>query len=167
MFIPKLACATLVLFLASQSHMRGATLNGESTPLSAATVHGANANDASVQSALETIANEFMVAWQKQDMTTISNILAPDFLFAGPHGVKTRAYTLNVLTHCTLGKFTLEDFQLRQTSADSAILLYKIHRDLTCFGKKDLENTLNTDTFLRKAGKWTIMLTTEGELPGP
>jgi hypothetical protein len=164
MFISKLARATLVLFLASQPHMRGATLYGEGTPLSAATVSEAGSNDASVQNVLEVIANDFMIAWQKQDMTTISSILAPDFLLAGPHGVKTRAYTLNVLTHCTLGKFTLDDFQMRQTSADSAILLYTIHRDLTCFGKKDLENTLNTDTFLRKDGKWSIVLTTEGEI---
>jgi hypothetical protein len=165
MYIPKLARTTLVLLLISQFHVRGATLNGASTPPSAAIVRGADSNGAPVQSELEGIAKNFMVAWQKQDMTTISNILAPDFLFAGPHGVKTRAYTLNVLTHCTLGQFTLEDFQMRQTSADSAILLYKIHRDLTCFGKKDLENTLNTDTFLRKDGKWFIVLTTEGELP--
>jgi len=152
--LQSLALATTLQFAASRAQQPAAT-----------TVGATGANDPSVQNALAAIANDFMVAWQKQDMATISNILAPDFLFVGPHGVKTRTYTLNVLTHCTLGNFTLQDFQMRQTSADSAILLYTIHRDLTCFGKKDLENTLNTDTFLRKNGQWSIVLTTEGEIP--
>jgi hypothetical protein len=164
MFIPKLAGTTLVLLVASVSHMRGAMLNSAGHSTSAAMVQAAGSTDGSVQKVLEGLADDFMVAWQKQDLSIISNILAPEFIFAGPHGVNSRAATLTVLGHCKLGVFTLTDFQIRQTSADSAILLYKIHRDLACFGKKDLENTLNTDTFVRRDGKWSIVLTTEGEL---
>jgi len=117
--LQSLALATTLQFAASRAQQPAAT-----------TVGATGANDPSVQNALAAIANDFMVAWQKQDMATISNILAPDFLFVGPHGVKTRTYTLNVLTHCTLGNFTLQDFQMRQTSADSAILLYALERDI-------------------------------------
>lgn len=121
-------------------------------------------SDKTDQEVLESIANDFMVAWQKQDMNAIEAILAPDFLFAGPHGVVPKATTLKALSHCTLGVFNLEDFQFRRTSAESAILIYKIHRDLACGGKKDLDDTLNTDVFIHRNGKWSILVTTEGVL---
>jgi hypothetical protein len=118
-------------------------------------------DDAVVQKELQIIADNFMVAWQKQDKMALASFLAPEFIFAGPSGYRTRAVTLNGLGHCKLGTYALEDFEMRRTSAESAVLLYKIHRDLTCGREKELANTINADTFLRRGGKWLMVMTTE------
>ncbi|MBB5055451.1 hypothetical protein HDF16_000120 [Granulicella aggregans] len=119
------------------------------------------ADDAALQKGLQVIADDFMLAWQKQDKTALSSFLAPEFIFAGPGGYRSRAVTLNGLGHCELGTYTLKDFEMRRTSAESAVLLYKIHRDLTCGGEKELANTINADAFLRRDGKWLMVMTTE------
>jgi hypothetical protein len=166
MFIRQVVLAMMLVSLAAHSSARANPPGTGKAQTIAATSPAMNLNDKADQDALMAIANDFMVAWQKQDMSTISDILAPDFLFAGPHGVVPKATTLKALSHCALGTFTLEDFQMRRTSSDSAVLIYKIHRDLECGGKKDLEDTLNTDAFIRRNGKWSIIVTTEGILPG-
>jgi hypothetical protein len=53
--------------------------------------------DKDLQPKLEQLANQFMVDWQKQDTAALSAVLAPDFLFAGPRGFKTRSETLDAL----------------------------------------------------------------------
>jgi hypothetical protein len=161
----ELIFASLLISLAAYAPMpieAQGTVRAEKTVASRPEIPPSDKTD---QDVLKSIANDFMVAWQKQDMNAIAAILSPDFLFAGPHGVVPKATTLKALSHCTLGEFSLEDFQFRRTSADSAILIYKIHRDLACGGKKDLDDTLNTDAFIRRNGKWSILVTTEGVLP--
>ncbi len=121
----------------------------------------APSDNAAVQKDLQIVADDFMVAWQKSDTMALSSLLAPEFIFAGPGGYRTRAITLNGLKHCKLGNYALEDFEMRRTSPDSAVLLYKIHRNLTCGGEKELANTINADAFVRRRGKWLMVMTTE------
>jgi hypothetical protein len=165
MFARLLVLGALVSSLATLSTARTEAGVTSESAKTMASPPGNNPSDKLDQDALVTIANDFMVAWQKQDMEAIAGILDPDFLFAGPHGVVPKATTLKALSRCKLGDFALEGFQFRRTSADSAILVYRIHRDLVCGGKNDLDDTLNTDAFVRRNGKWSILLTTEGVLP--
>lgn len=108
-----------------------------------------------------------MVDWQKQDIPALSAVLAPDFLFTGPRGFKTRDETLNALGHCSVASFSLDTFKMRRTSVGSAILAYTIHRDMTCGGHKVLGETINTDAFVKSGNKWQMVFTSEVELPNP
>src|SRR5882757_7477052 len=100
-----MALTTMVVILVAQISAHGGAPGGVKVQTASATALGTHSTDVSVKEALMTIANDFMVAWQKQDIATISTFLAPDFLFAGPHGIRSRAFTLTALSHCSLGKF--------------------------------------------------------------
>jgi len=145
MFIRQVVLAMMLVSLAAHSSARANPPGTGKAQTIAATSPAMNLNDKADQDALMAIANDFMVAWQKQDMSTISDILAPYFLFAGPHGVVPKATTLKALSHCALGTFTLEDFQMRRTSSDSAVLIYKIHR-ISSVAVRRIWRTLSTPT---------------------
>ncbi len=116
---------------------------------------------------LERAANLFMVEWQQADAADLAKFFLDDFLFAGPRGVRSKAETLAALARCNLAAFTLRDFALRRSSLDSAVLVYKVHHDMTCVGHKVVDDTVNTDVFVRQGGQWRIALTTETPLLAP
>jgi hypothetical protein len=47
-----------------------------------------------------------------------------------------------------------------QISSESAALVYKIHQSASCAGHPDPPTVLNTDTLVRRKGKWVFLLTT-------
>nr|WP_321985153.1 nuclear transport factor 2 family protein [uncultured Lichenicoccus sp.] len=120
-----------------------------------------------VQARLEREARDFMLDWERQDIASIAARLAPGFLFAGPQGFRTRTETLEALGHCKVAGFSLDSFRMRTISAGSAILAYRIHRDMVCGGHRVLGETLNTDAFVKIGRAWEILFTSEIASPTP
>ncbi len=68
---------------------------------------------------------------------------------------------MGVLTHaCTLTSYRLSDVLVVQISAESAALVYKMHQSASCAGHPDPPTVLNTDTMVRRKGKWIFLRTT-------
>lgn len=120
--------------------------------------------DRQLQRALVAESDAFMEYWKKGDLPRLSAILAPDFVYAGPQGISSRQAALDVIRQCKLSAYSFRDLQMRRLSPDAAVLVYRLNQDLTCFGKKDPSVTLNSDTFVKRRGKWYIVLTTQTTL---
>ncbi len=142
-----------------------ATAAGAMEPAPGSTAEAAQpADDPALEAQLQASANRFMANWRKHDMAALSNDLAPDFLFVGARGIRDRARTLDALDHCDLTAYELGDFQMRRLSAQTVVLIYKVRHDMICRGHKVVDETLNTDAFVRRGGSWRIVVTTETPL---
>ena len=87
--------------------------------------------------------------------------MAPEFLYVSSQGIAPREAVVAALTHaCTLTSYSLSDIRLVPISSDSAVLVYKIHQSASCEGHPDPPLVLNTDTLVRRNGKWLFLLTT-------
>lgn len=118
-------------------------------------------DDVSLKDLLVAQVNTFMHAWQRQDASALTATMAPEFLYASSQGVTPREGVVAALTHaCTLASYSLSDVRVIQISSDSAALVYKIHQSATCAGHADPPVVLNTDTLVRREGKWIFLLTT-------
>jgi hypothetical protein len=125
----------------------------------------AQTSDPSLKGTLFALSEKFMTDWQKHDTAALAASFAPEFVYVGPHGPIPRQGVINDLgTHCTLASYKLGEPQMLQTSAESAVLIYSIHQDLTCFGQPDVPDVLNTDTFVKRGGRWLFAMTTSTPL---
>ena len=101
-----------------------------------------------LQSTLFGLATDFMSNWQKHDSTALAASLAPEFVYVGPQGVAPREGVVQDLsTHCDLKSFTLGEPKLLRTGEDAAVL-------------PDAPDYVNSDTFVRRGGKWLFAMTT-------
>ena len=117
--------------------------------------------DASLKDLLIGRVNAFMHAWQRQDATALTATMAPEFLYVSSQGVTPREGVVAALTHaCALASYSLSDVRLIQISSGSAALVYHVHQSATCAGHAEPAVTLNTDTLVRREGKWMFLLTT-------
>ena len=124
-----------------------------------------SASDKRLKATLVPLLDKFMADWQKHDAAALLTSLAPEFVYVGPHGpVPRERVVLDLTTHCTLASYKLGEPRILQTSAESAVLIYTIHQDLTCFGRPDVSEVVNTDTLMKRGGKWLFVMTTSTPL---
>jgi hypothetical protein len=114
----------------------------------------------SLKQTLASLRRDAMTAWQKKDAETLKATMAPDFLFIGPQGIAARESWLASLPHCSLASYTMDQVQLVELSANSAVLIYRMHYVGDCDGHPIPPDTAVTDTFARRDGKWWIVATT-------
>ncbi|MGB8029067.1 MAG: nuclear transport factor 2 family protein [Terracidiphilus sp.] len=101
-----------------------------------------------------------MTAWQNKDAATLKQTMAPDFLFVGPRGVSTRDGWLSSLGFCSLVSYSISDVQMRTLPSKAAMLIYKLNYVGDCGGQPIPADTVVTDTFARRNGRWWIVTTT-------
>lgn len=117
--------------------------------------------DRTLQDELVAQVDVFMHAWQKHDAASLTTTMVPEFSYVTSRGVSQKAGVVAALTHvCTLTQYSLSDVQLMRISSDSAVLIYKLHQIASCAGHEDPPVVMNTDTFIRREGKWLFILTT-------
>ena len=103
----------------------------------------------------------FMHAWERRDAVALAATMAPEFLYVSSQGVAPKEEVVGALTHaCTLTSYSLSDISVVRISRDSAAVVYKIHQSASCAGHADPPVVLNTDTLVRRDGKWLFLLTT-------
>ena len=124
--------------------------------------HGsAQREDPALQAQLVAQVDVFMHAWEKQDAPTLAGTMAPEFLYVTSRGVTPRDGVVGSLTHaCTLTNYTLSDVRVAPIAADAATLVYKLHQSASCMGHPDSPVVLNTDTLVRREGRWLFLMTT-------
>ena len=102
-----------------------------------------------------------MNAWKKQDAVALTATMAPDFLYVSSRGVGGKEGVVAALTHaCVLTSYSLSDVQVVPISSESAALVYKLHQTASCAGHPDPAAVQNTDTLVRREGKWVFLMTT-------
>ena len=105
--------------------------------------------------------DSFMHAWEKRDAVALAATMAPEFLYVSSHGIAPKDGVVGALTHaCTLTSYSLSDVRVVRISSDSAAVVYKLHQSASCAGHADPPVVLNTDTLVRRDGKWLFLLTT-------
>jgi hypothetical protein len=118
-------------------------------------------DDSALKDQLVAQVDVFMHAWEKQDAATLTATMAPEFLYVTSRGVTPRDGVVGALTHaCTLTNYSLSEVRVVPISSDSATLVYKLHQSASCMGHPDPPVVLNTDTLVRRGGRWLFLLTT-------
>jgi hypothetical protein len=121
----------------------------------------ARRDDSALKDQLVAQVDAFMHAWERQDAATLTGTMAPEFLYVTSRGVTPRDGVVGALTHaCTLTTYSLSDVRVLPISTDSATLVYKLTQSASCMGHPDSPVVLNTDTLVRRAGRWLFLLTT-------
>ena len=116
-------------------------------------------SDSSLQQKLESLRRSAMTAWQTRDVPALNGIMSPDFVFVGPGGPIPREQWLGGLLHCSLGSYTMDQVQFHQLSADSAVLIYKLHYVGQCDGNPNSSDSIVEDTAVRREQRWWIVNT--------
>ena len=141
--VPLLASLCCSLINAHQAH--GSTQRGNSA----------------LKAQLVAQVDVFMHAWEKQDAAALTATMAPEFLYVTSQGVTPRSSVVGALTHaCTLTNYSLSDVRVMPFSMDSAALVCRLTQGASCMGHPDPTVVLNTDTLVRRGGRWLFLLTT-------
>ena len=142
-------CATLLLLTLCSSS------------LSAQNAEPTTHDDAAMKEQIIAQVDTFMRAWEKRDAVALAATMAPEFLYVSSQGVAPKEGVVGALTHaCTLTSYSLSDVKLVRISPGSAAVVYKIHQSASCAGHADPPVVINTDTLVRRDGKWLFLLTT-------
>ena len=132
-----------------------------SSSLPAQNAEATTRDDAAIKEQIIAQVDTFMHAWEKRDAAALAATLAPEFLYVSSQGVAPKEGAVGALTQtCTLTSYSLSDVKVVRISSDSAALVYKIHQSASCAGHAEPAVTLNTDTLVRRDGKWLFLLTT-------
>lgn len=121
----------------------------------------AQRDDAALKDQLVAQVDAFMHAWERKDAASLTATMAPEFLYVTSRGVTPRDGVVGALTHaCTLTSYSLSDVRVLPISTDSATLVYKLTQSASCMGHPDSPVVLNTDTLVRREGRWLFLMTT-------
>lgn len=97
-------------------------------------------------------------AWAAHDATAYGETLTDDAVVVGASGfvMKGKQAILADLKNdpCEVKSYDLADTQVRQLSADSALLTYHLTQDVTCKDGKLAPKAFVTAVYLRQGGKW-------------
>ncbi len=118
-------------------------------------------DDSALKNQLVAQVDVFMHAWEKQDAAALTATMAPEFLYITSQGVTPGDSVVGALTHaCTLKSYSLSDVRVVPISTYSAVLVYRLTQSASCMGHPDPPVVLNTDTLVRRGGRWLFLLTT-------
>ena len=132
-----------------------------SSSLPAQNAEASTRDDAAMKEQIIAQVDTFLHAWKMRDAVALAATMAPEFLYVSSQGVAPKEGVVGALTHaCTLTSYSLSDVRVVRISSDSAAVVYKIHQSASCAGHADPPVVLNTDTLVRRDGKWLFLLTT-------
>ena len=110
--------------------------------------------------------DEFMSAWKRHDRAAITSTLAPEFLNVGGNGMATGLdATLNRLLSCTLTSYHPTESRLLQLSPTAAVIIARQQQEISCSGHPAPPVVDATDTYVKRNGRWLIIMHTEA-VPG-
>jgi hypothetical protein len=109
--------------------------------------------------------DEMMAAWKRHDSAGIASTLAPDFVSVGGDAMATGFdATIKGLMNCTLTSYRITESNLKQLSSTAAVLITRQEQQITCSGHPAPAVMNMTDTYVKRNGKWLILIHTEASV---
>lgn len=101
-----------------------------------------------------------MAAWKAHDRAGLLSTLAPDFVAVGFGGSMTTDLdaTIKALMGCELTSYRIADSSLKQLSPTVAVLITRQQQQITCSGHPAPASMDMTDTYVKRDGKWLILI---------
>jgi hypothetical protein len=135
--------------------------------LSQAKAQSTTKADDALKAVLLKRGDEFMSAWKKHDSAGIASILAPDFVDVGGEAMANGLdASMKALMSCDLTSYRITDSALKQLSPIAAVLITKQQQQITCFGHPAPPVMYMTDTYVKRDGRWLILIHIEAA-PAP
>ncbi len=106
--------------------------------------------------------DDMMSAWKKHDSAGIASTFAPDFVYVGGDAMTSGVdATIKALMGCEVTSYRIAESTLMQLSTDVAVLITRQQQTITCSGHP-LPPVMNmTDTYVKRNGRWLILIHTE------
>jgi uncharacterized protein (TIGR02246 family) len=125
----------------------------------AARAQPSQASDDALKAVLLSRGDEMMAAWKKHDRAGIASVFSPDFIqIGGESMVVDRNTTLDGLMHCDLLSYRIAESSLKRLSPTAAVLITKQEQKITCFGQPAPPVMNMTDTYVKRDGRWLILI---------
>ena len=107
------------------------------------------------------------VAWKAHDSKFYETFLSDDHLEIHGMGVggKAGVVTLVASGACTVESYTVDHWEFRRLSADSALLNYRAEQKTTCAGVSVPSPVRATSVFARRDGRWVNVLYQHSAVP--
>ncbi len=126
------------------------------------------AKDDPLLAPLLAIQMQLFDGWKAKSLEPFEKNLAEDALVFSASGVFDRATQLEqqkgANARCTVSKVTMLDPEVRRLAPDTALLLYVLEQQATC-GGGPIPSPLRIATlYVRRAGRWVIVLRTSAPL---
>lgn len=118
--------------------------------------------DDALKAVLLARGDDFMSAWKKHDRAGIVSTLAPEFVAVGGPALASGVDdTLKGLMGCDVASYHINDSALKRLSPTTAVLLTTQQQQITCSGHPAPALMYMTDTYVKREGKWVILIHTE------
>jgi ketosteroid isomerase-like protein len=122
-------------------------------------------NQKTIERELVELENEYWQAIQNRDIDGALRLTDDPCLVAGASGiakVDRKAFTgIMERAKYRLESFELKDVHARMLGEDVAVLVYKVHEDLTVDGEAISIDCADASTWVRRNGKWVCAVHTE------
>ena len=106
--------------------------------------------------------DEFMSAWKRHDPARMAAAFDPEFLSVGGRSMTAGLdATMKGLLGCTLTSYHIPDSRLLQLSPTMAILITRQQQEISCSGHPAPPVVDTTDTYVKRNGRWVIIMHTE------
>ena len=107
------------------------------------------------------------VAWKAHDSRFYETFLSDDHLEIHGMGVggKTGVVTLVASGACNVESYTVDHWEFRRLTADSALLNYRAEQKTTCAGVTVPSPVRATSVFARRDGRWVNVLYQHSAVP--
>ncbi len=124
-----------------------------------ATAQSTATSDDALKAILLRRGDEMMSAWKRHDSAGIASTFAPDFVQVGGHAMAIGAdATITALMSCNLTSYHITESVLKQLSPTAAVLITRQQQQLTCSGHPAPPVMNMTDTYVKRDGKWLILI---------
>ena len=107
------------------------------------------------------------VAWKAHDSKFYESFLSDDHLEIHGMGVGGKAGVVALVASgaCTVESYTVDHWEFRRLSADSAVLNYRAEQKTTCAGVPVPSPVRATSVFARRDGRWVNVLYQHSAVP--
>ncbi len=108
-------------------------------------------------------------AWAKLlgphvDIDVFRSLVTPDFMFISGRGkLYSLEQNIETLKPCSFHSFNIQAPQTRWLSPNAAVIVYHLFLDATCAGHKIPTDFEVSDVWVRRNGKWAVLLYGETE----
>jgi hypothetical protein len=94
-------------------------------------------------------------------------LLAPDFEYISDGGLTDATELLKLVPRCDQRNYSFDHLQVLDSGPDSGVVLVHVKTDTVCDGEKTAPAFYAASTWVKRSGKWLLLVHTETDDPPP